>query len=195
MIRGAVYRVDFGDAKRGHEQRGRRYAVVISPGSMPWSVVTVVPTSTSAQPAVFRPELEVMGTKTRFLVDQISGRSASSMCTAIRSTIWTVTKWPRWNTPWHDTLVCDGRRICKWATDLALRWSCRESNPGPTAFPQGFSVRSSLCLCSDLPVTRTSRDDDPSRCGCPEESRDRTHRWIPLADARVRAEGIPGLTD
>ncbi len=25
----------------------------------------------------------------------------------------------RWNTPWHDTLVCDGRRICN-ATDLAL---------------------------------------------------------------------------
>lgn len=71
MIRGAVYRVDFGDAKRGHEQRGRRYAVVMSPSSMPWSVVTVVPTSTSAQPAVFRPELEIMGTKTRFLVDQI----------------------------------------------------------------------------------------------------------------------------
>lgn len=194
MIRGAVYRVDFGDAKRGHEQRGRRYAVVISPGSMPWSVVTVVPTSTSAQPAVFRPELEVMEQRHGSWWIR-SGRSASSMCTAIRSTIWTVTKWPRWNTPWHDTLVCDGRRICKWATDLALRWSCRESNPGPTAFPQGFSVRSSLCLCSDLPVTRTSRDDDPSRCGCPEESRDRTHRWIPLADARVRAEGVPGLTD
>lgn len=71
MIRGALYRVDFGDAKRGHEQRGRRYAVVISPSSMPWSVVTVVPTSTSAQPAVFRPELEIMGATTRFLVDQI----------------------------------------------------------------------------------------------------------------------------
>jgi mRNA interferase MazF len=38
---------------------------------MPWGVITVVPTSTSAQPAVFRPELEVMGTRTRFLVDQI----------------------------------------------------------------------------------------------------------------------------
>lgn len=63
--------MDFGDAKRGHEQRGRRYAVVISPSSMPWSVVTVVPTSTSAQPAGFRPELEIMGAKTRFLVDQI----------------------------------------------------------------------------------------------------------------------------
>lgn len=38
---------------------------------MPWSVVTIVPTSTQAQPAVFRPELEVMGISTRFLVDQI----------------------------------------------------------------------------------------------------------------------------
>jgi len=71
VIRGAVYRVDFGNAKRGHEQRGRRYAVVMSPSSMPWSVITVVPTSTTAQPAVFRPELEIMGATTRFLVDQI----------------------------------------------------------------------------------------------------------------------------
>lgn len=71
VIRGAVYRVDFGDAKRGHEQRGRRYAVVMSPSPMLWSVVTVVPTSTQAQPAVFRPKLNIMGTQTRFLVDQI----------------------------------------------------------------------------------------------------------------------------
>ncbi len=71
MIRGAVYRVDLGQAKRGHEQRGRRYAVVISLTSMPWSVATIVPTSTSAQQAVFRPELEIMGDRTRFLVDQI----------------------------------------------------------------------------------------------------------------------------
>ncbi|MFC7620998.1 type II toxin-antitoxin system PemK/MazF family toxin [Microlunatus sp. GCM10028923] len=71
MIRGAIYRVDFGSTKRGHEQRGRRYAVVLSLSSMPWSVVTVIPTSTSAGPAVFRPELDVMGTRTRFLVDQI----------------------------------------------------------------------------------------------------------------------------
>ena len=51
-----------------------------------------------------------------------------------------------------------------WPDLLLSRWSCRELNPGPTAFPQDFSVRSSLCLYSDLPVTRTSRDDDPSRC-------------------------------
>ncbi|MER0480227.1 type II toxin-antitoxin system PemK/MazF family toxin [Streptomyces sp. Edi2] len=71
MIRGAVYRVDFGDAKRGHEQRGRRFGLVLSPTSMPWSVATVVPTSTSAQPSVFRPEVALAGTSTRFLVDQI----------------------------------------------------------------------------------------------------------------------------
>lgn len=71
MIRGAVYRVDLGDAKRGHEQRGRRLGVVLSPSSMAWSVATIVPTSTSAQPAVFRPELEINGQLTRFLVDQI----------------------------------------------------------------------------------------------------------------------------
>lgn len=71
MIRGAVYRVDLGEAKRGHEQRGRRYGLVLSPSDMPWSVVTIVPTSTSAQPAVFRPEVELAGVPTRFLVDQI----------------------------------------------------------------------------------------------------------------------------
>ena len=71
MIRGAVYRVDLGEAKRGHEQRGRRYGLVISPSSMAWSVATIVPTSRSAQAAVFRPTLELLGVPTRFLIDQI----------------------------------------------------------------------------------------------------------------------------
>lgn len=70
MIRGAVYRIDLGDAKRGHERRGRRYGLVLSPTSMPWSVATVIPTSTTAQPAVFRPELLIAGKATRLLVDQ-----------------------------------------------------------------------------------------------------------------------------
>ena len=71
VIRGAVYRVDLGDAKRGHEQRGRRLGLVLSPSSMPWSVATIVPSSTTAQPAVFRPALEINGQETRFLVDQV----------------------------------------------------------------------------------------------------------------------------
>lgn len=71
MIRGAIYRVDLGGAKRGHEQRGKRLGLVLSPTSMPWSVVTIVPASTTAQAAVFRPALEINGQTTRFLVDQI----------------------------------------------------------------------------------------------------------------------------
>jgi mRNA interferase MazF len=71
VIRGAIYRVDLGEARRGHEQRGRRYGLVLSPTDMAWSVATIVPTSTQAQPAVFRPEIELGGVPTRFLVDQL----------------------------------------------------------------------------------------------------------------------------
>ncbi|NLU66691.1 type II toxin-antitoxin system PemK/MazF family toxin [Streptomyces sp. HNM0574] len=71
MIRGAVYRIDLGDAKRGREQRGKRLGLVLSIQRDDWSVVTVVPTSTSAQPSVLRPELEIAGRPTRLLVDQI----------------------------------------------------------------------------------------------------------------------------
>ena len=70
MIRGGVYRVDMGPI-RGHEQAGKRFGVVVSPTDMSWSVVTVVPTSTSAQPSVFRPVVMVAGQKTRVLCDQI----------------------------------------------------------------------------------------------------------------------------
>jgi mRNA interferase MazF len=70
VIRGAFYRVDLG-APRGHEQGGRRYALVLSPSEMPWSVATIVPTSTSAATAAFRPQLDVAGESTVFLVDQI----------------------------------------------------------------------------------------------------------------------------
>lgn len=70
MIRGAVYRIDLGQT-RGHEQRGRRFGLVVSPSRSPLSVVTVIPTSTSAQSAIHLPELEIAGRPTRLLVDQI----------------------------------------------------------------------------------------------------------------------------
>lgn len=71
MIRGAVYPLDLGDAKRGHEQRGRRFGLVISIDQKAWSTVTVIPTSTSAQASVFRPEVVIAGRETRLLIDQI----------------------------------------------------------------------------------------------------------------------------
>lgn len=64
-----VYRVDLGEAKRGHEQRGRRYGVVLTRTN--WSMVTIVPTSTSAAPSPSRLEVHIAGTSTRLLVDQI----------------------------------------------------------------------------------------------------------------------------
>ncbi len=70
MIRGGVYHIDLGQA-RGHERRGRRLGLVVSPSQSPLSVVTVIPTSTSAQPAIHRPELEIAGRATQVLVDQI----------------------------------------------------------------------------------------------------------------------------
>ncbi|MFE7721009.1 type II toxin-antitoxin system PemK/MazF family toxin [Nocardia rhizosphaerihabitans] len=69
MIRGAIYRIDLGEARRGHEQRGRRFGVVLS--RTDWTMVTVVPTSTSAQPSRFRPEIKIDGRATLLLVDQI----------------------------------------------------------------------------------------------------------------------------
>jgi mRNA interferase MazF len=71
MIRGAVYPVDLGDAKRAHEQRGRRLGVVISVEQDAWSTVTIIPTSTSAQASVFRPEVVIAGRDTKVLIDQI----------------------------------------------------------------------------------------------------------------------------
>lgn len=56
----------------GHEQRGRRYGVVVqSDAFLPRSVVLIAPTSTSARPASFRPEVEIEGVSTRVLVEQI----------------------------------------------------------------------------------------------------------------------------
>lgn len=56
----------------GHEQRGRRFGVVVqSDALLPRSVVQVAPTSTSARSASFRPVIEVDGTATTVLVEQV----------------------------------------------------------------------------------------------------------------------------
>ncbi|HSJ29584.1 MAG TPA: type II toxin-antitoxin system PemK/MazF family toxin [Acidimicrobiia bacterium] len=56
----------------GHEHRGRRFGVVVqSDALLPRSVALVAPTSTSAKPASFRPEIEIGGTATLVLVEQV----------------------------------------------------------------------------------------------------------------------------
>jgi mRNA interferase MazF len=69
--RGDVYRFKVPKGV-GHEQQGERYGVVVQSDVMlPRSVVVVAPTSRSAKPASFRPEVGVAGDVTRVLVEQL----------------------------------------------------------------------------------------------------------------------------
>ena len=69
--RGAICPVDLG-RPHGHEQSGRRYAVVVqSPQLWALGTVIVVPTSTRVRPASFRPLITVDGQRTRALCEQI----------------------------------------------------------------------------------------------------------------------------
>ncbi len=69
-MRGDVYRLRAPKQARGHEQRGVRYAVELQ-GPVTLSTVMVAPTSTRAAAAVFRPEIDMDGTRTSVLVDQM----------------------------------------------------------------------------------------------------------------------------
>jgi mRNA interferase MazF len=90
LHRGDVVALRAPKAAKGHEQRGQRYAVLVQSEEFPWlGTVVVAPTSTSAQPAIFRPEITVRGRRTRVLTDQIStidrgrlGRSAGRLSNA-----------------------------------------------------------------------------------------------------------------
>lgn len=71
MTRGDVYRVRL-PSRRGHEQRGSRYAVVVQADELlGLSTALVAPTSKSALPASFRPEVVVDSERTRVMVEQL----------------------------------------------------------------------------------------------------------------------------
>lgn len=71
-MRGEVYELPAPRNAKGHEQRGKRYAVAVQNSALSLSTWLVCPTSTSAQPASFRPEIEILETKTLILADQLS---------------------------------------------------------------------------------------------------------------------------
>jgi len=79
VLRGDVYELR-PPRGTGHEQDGRRYGVVVqSDAFLPRSVVIVAPTSRSARPASFRPEIEVAGDSTRVLVEQLGAVDAGRL--------------------------------------------------------------------------------------------------------------------
>ena len=69
-MRGEVYRLKAPRDARGHEQRRNRYAVVVQSDLLPLSTWLVAPTSTSARPTSFRPEIDIQGKTTYVLVEQ-----------------------------------------------------------------------------------------------------------------------------
>ncbi|HEX6228096.1 MAG TPA: type II toxin-antitoxin system PemK/MazF family toxin [Solirubrobacterales bacterium] len=87
MVRGEVLRLPSPRDARGREQRGARYAVVVQADElMALNTTLVSPTSTRAQPATFRPTIELGGEETHVLVEQTTvvdpqrlGRSAGRL--------------------------------------------------------------------------------------------------------------------
>lgn len=71
IFRGAIYEINALPGARGSEQQGRRHAVIIQSDRFASSTVTVALTSTQAGPAIYRPEIEFDGVKTRILTDQV----------------------------------------------------------------------------------------------------------------------------
>ncbi|MCQ3810041.1 MAG: type II toxin-antitoxin system PemK/MazF family toxin [Acidimicrobiia bacterium] len=79
MQRGDVYRLRLPKGI-GHEQQGERFGVIVqSDAILPRSVVLVAPTSTSAHPASFRPEVHVAGSATKVLVEQVGAVDAGRL--------------------------------------------------------------------------------------------------------------------
>jgi mRNA interferase MazF len=79
----------------GHAQQGRRFGVVVqADGLLPRSVVLIAPTSRSARPASFRPEIRVGKESTRVLVEQVGavdvGRLGKRVGMLTQEEVWAV---------------------------------------------------------------------------------------------------------
>ncbi len=78
-MRGDVYELPAPRGTRGHERKGRRYAVVVQSDDLPLSTVLVAPTSTSARPTSFRPAIDLLGRDTLVLVEQTTAVDPSRL--------------------------------------------------------------------------------------------------------------------
>jgi mRNA interferase MazF len=71
LVRGEIFRLPPPRQRRGHEQRGARYALIVQADEfLGLSTVLVSPTSTAARPASFRPTITLDGNPTSVLVEQ-----------------------------------------------------------------------------------------------------------------------------
>jgi mRNA interferase MazF len=70
-MRGDVYETRDNPHAKGHEQQGRRYAVILQSDTLPISTVIAAPTSASARDSSYRPEIQLMGRRTKVLIEQM----------------------------------------------------------------------------------------------------------------------------
>ena len=78
-MRGEVFRLRAPRDPRGHEQQSLRYAVVVQSDQLPLSTWLVAPTSSSARPASFRPEVVISERTTRVLAEQTAAIDPSRL--------------------------------------------------------------------------------------------------------------------
>lgn len=71
-MRGDIYELLKPKDAMGHEQQGERYCIVIQSSNLPLSTWVVCPTSASAPPQPWRPEIEVNGKTTRIMTEQMA---------------------------------------------------------------------------------------------------------------------------
>jgi mRNA interferase MazF len=79
VVRGDVHEITL-PARRGHVQRGRRYAVVVQADDLlSLSTVVMCPTSRSAFPASFHPEITVLDHPTQVLCEMVGAVDARAL--------------------------------------------------------------------------------------------------------------------
>jgi mRNA interferase MazF len=69
-VRGDIHRLRAPRATKGHEQTGRRFAVVLQSDDLLLSTLLVAPTSTSARASSFRPAIVIRDLESLVLLEQ-----------------------------------------------------------------------------------------------------------------------------
>ena len=79
MVRGDVHQINMPN-KRGHVQEGRRFAVIVQADDLlALSTVVICPTSRSAFPASFHPEVIVADQPTQVLCEMVGAVDARAL--------------------------------------------------------------------------------------------------------------------
>jgi mRNA interferase MazF len=79
VVRGDVHTITL-PRGRGRVQHGRRFAVIVQTDDLlALSTVVICPTSTSAPPASFHPEIDLDGQRTRVLCEMVGAIDARSL--------------------------------------------------------------------------------------------------------------------